>query len=88
MAALVLATRDRALAGGLAPAATLLVFEAGACSSSSNRRFGGAPISWLHVWVPFALPVVAPAQLGYGLISKRIDWRGRAYDLDAHARLA
>ena len=32
--------------------------------------------------------LMIPAQLGYGLISKRVEWRGRAYNLDVKARLA
>jgi ceramide glucosyltransferase len=70
----------------LAPATALALFEASMLRI--NEKFGGARIGWRHWWVPFALPVVAPAQLGYGLINKRVEWRGRAYDLDAHARLA
>ncbi|MGZ3425959.1 MAG: hypothetical protein ACXVCV_04875, partial [Polyangia bacterium] len=70
----------------LAPAAALAVFEVSLLTI--NKQFGGAKVGWKHLWVPFALPVVAPAQLAYGMIDKRVDWRGRAYDLDAHARLA
>ena len=70
----------------LGPATALGVFEASLLLI--NRQFGGAPVGWRHLWVPFALPVVAPAQLAYGLIDKRVDWRGRAYDLDMRARLA
>ena len=70
----------------LGPAIALGVFEASLLVI--NKRFGGAPVVWRHLWVPLALPVVAPAQLAYGLVDKRVDWRGRAYDLDVHARLA
>jgi ceramide glucosyltransferase len=70
----------------LAPAAALAVFEASLLAI--NKKFGGAPVRWQHLWVPFALPVIAPVQYGYGLVNKKVDWRGRAYDLDAHARLA
>jgi ceramide glucosyltransferase len=86
MAALVLALGSHHYLLALAPAAALAVFEASLLSI--NKRFGGAPVAWHHLWVPFALPVIAPAQLGYGLVNKKVDWRGRAYDLDAHARLA
>jgi ceramide glucosyltransferase len=86
MATLVLALATGHFLAALAPAAALAVFEASLLTI--NKQFGGAPVSWKHLWVPFALPVVAPAQLAYGLIDKRVDWRGRAYDLDAHARLA
>jgi hypothetical protein len=53
-----------------------------------NKEFGGAPVPLRYLWVPFMLPLVAPAQLAYGLVDKRVDWRGRAYDLDVNARLA
>jgi ceramide glucosyltransferase len=85
-AVLVMALATHHWLAALAPAAALAVFEMSLLNI--NKRFGGAPVSWKHLWVPFALPVVAPAQLAYGLIDKRVDWRGRAYDLDAHARLA
>ena len=86
MAALVLALATHHWLAALAPAVALLAFETSMLAI--NKRFGGAPVGWRHLWVPFALPVVAPLQLGYGLINKRVDWRGRAYDLDARARLA
>jgi ceramide glucosyltransferase len=85
-AALALALVTQHWLAALAPAAALAVFETSLLLI--NKQFGGAPVSWKHLWVPFALPVIAPVQLGYGLVNKKVDWRGRAYDLDAHARLA
>ena len=79
MAALVLATVTGHWLAALAPAATLLVFEASMLLI--NRRFGGAPVPLRYLWAVFALPVVAPAQLAYGLVDKRVEWRGCAYDL-------
>lgn len=70
----------------LAPAAALAVFEASLLAI--NRQFGGAPVPARWLWVPFALPLVAPAQFAWSLVDKKVDWRGRAYDLDVHARLA
>jgi len=70
----------------LGPALALAVFEASLLRI--NAQFGGAKVPARYLWVPFALPMVAPAQLAYGLVDKRVDWRGRAYDLDVHARLA
>jgi len=70
----------------LGPAVALAVFEASLLTI--NKQFGGAPVQARYLWVPFALPMVAPAQLAYGLVDKKVDWRGRAYDLDVHARLA
>ena len=86
MAALVMALGSHHWLAALAPAAALAIFEASLLRI--NQQFGGAPVRWRHLWVPFMLPMVAPAQLAYGLVDKRVDWRGRAYDLDAHARLA
>jgi ceramide glucosyltransferase len=86
MLALVLALGTHHWLAALGPAAALAVFEASLLAI--NKQFGGAPVRWRHLWVPFALPMVAPAQLAYGLVDKKIDWRGRAYDLDVHARLA
>lgn len=85
-AALVLALMTHHYLLALAPAAALATFEASLLAL--NKQFGGAPVPSKYLWVPFMLPLVAPAQLAYGLIDKRVDWRGRAYDLDAHARLA
>jgi ceramide glucosyltransferase len=85
-ATLALALTTHHWLAALAPAAALAVFEVSMLTI--NKQFGGAKVGWKHLWVPFALPVVAPAQLAYGMIDKRVDWRGRAYDLDAHARLA
>lgn len=86
MAALVLALVSHHFFAALAPAAALAVFEASLLTI--NKQFGGAPVPAKYLWVPFMLPLVAPAQLAYGLVDKKVDWRGRAYDLDAHARLA
>jgi ceramide glucosyltransferase len=85
-AALLMALATHHWLAALGPAAALAVFEASLLSI--NARFGGAPVPWRYLWVPFMLPLVGPAQLAYGLVDKRVDWRGRAYDLDAHARLA
>jgi len=84
--ALVLALATHHWLAALGPAVALAVFEASLLRI--NKQFGGAPVRLRHLWVPFALPVVAPAQLAYGLVDKKVDWRGRAYDLDVHARLA
>jgi hypothetical protein len=53
-----------------------------------GRRFGGAHVEPRYWWVPFFLVVIAPVEAGISLVHKRVNWRGRAYDLDAHARLA
>ncbi|HEY2743485.1 MAG TPA: glycosyltransferase [Polyangia bacterium] len=85
-AALAMALGTHHWAAAVAPAAALAAFEASLLLV--NRKFGGARVRMRHLWVPFMLPVVAPAQLAYGLVDRKVDWRGRAYDLDAQARLA
>jgi ceramide glucosyltransferase len=85
-AALLLALAGHHWLLAAAPALALVIFEASLLAI--NKRFGGAPVAWRYLWVPFMLPVTAPAQLAYGLVDKRVDWRGRAYDLDMNARLA
>jgi ceramide glucosyltransferase len=70
----------------VAPAAALLAFEVSLLML--NRRFGGAPVAPRHLWMPFMIPVLAPYQTVSAMFCKRVDWRGRAYDLDVNARLA
>jgi ceramide glucosyltransferase len=86
MAALVMAVGAHHWLLALAPALALFVFLASLLSI--NKRFGGAPVPWRYLWVPFAIPLTAPAELALGMFDKKVDWRGRAYDLDVHARLA
>lgn len=52
-----------------------------------HRKMGGQPIAWRHLWVPAVLPLVGGAVMLSALFSKRVDWRGRIYQLDARARL-
>jgi ceramide glucosyltransferase len=73
-------------AAALGPMAALLVFQTSIVGIA--QRFGGARVRLRHFWVPFLLPVVAPIQVGFSALYKRVDWRGRAYELDANARLA
>lgn len=69
----------------LGPLVALCAFEWSMLSL--NRVFGGAKVAARYYWVVLALPVVAPLQIGVSLVHKRVDWRGRAYDLDLQARL-
>jgi ceramide glucosyltransferase len=70
----------------LFPAAALVGF--GASLARINRRFGGARVDRRWLWLPFAIPVIAPGCVATTLFNKQVDWRGRAYELDAQARLA
>jgi ceramide glucosyltransferase len=70
----------------LAPAAALIAFEASMLRI--NAIFGGAPVGVQHLWMPFMIPVLAPFETLSAMVSKKVEWRGRAYDLDVKARLA
>ncbi|MGZ3439177.1 MAG: glycosyltransferase [Polyangia bacterium] len=52
-----------------------------------HRLFGGKPIPLRHAWMAFAVPVGGPIIMASILLHRRVAWRGRAYDLDASARL-
>jgi ceramide glucosyltransferase len=85
-AALALALYTHHWLAALGPALALAAFQWSVLAI--GRRFGGAPVAPRHFWVPFFLPVIAPIQMGVSLVNPRVDWRGRAYEVDAHARLA
>jgi ceramide glucosyltransferase len=73
-------------AAALLPALALV-----ACGVSLARlqiRFGGAPVAMRHWWVPMSIFVISPAVLVACLVHRQVTWRGRAYALDAAARLA
>jgi ceramide glucosyltransferase len=69
----------------LAPAMALAAFEASLLAL--NRTFGGAPVATRHLWMPFMIPILAPIETVWALLNKKVEWRGRAYDLDVNARL-
>jgi ceramide glucosyltransferase len=74
------------LMAALAPIAGLLAF--GTSLLLIGRKFGGAPVALRHVWLPFLIPILAPACLVSTWVNRSVDWRGRAYEVDAQARLA
>ena len=53
-----------------------------------GQQFGGAPVPPRWWWLPFLIPVVAPACIISTWLDNTVDWRGRAYELDTQARLA
>jgi hypothetical protein len=55
---------------------------------SVGRHFGGAAVPARWWGLPFLIPVIAPACIVSTWIDSTVDWRGRAYTVDAHARLA
>src|SRR5215471_733352 len=83
-----------ALAASLAirsPAATLLSAAAlcavVASQVSLQRLFGGPKIAVRHLWVPAVLPLLAGAVALSTRVYRRVDWRGRSYNLDRATRL-
>jgi ceramide glucosyltransferase len=70
----------------LLPLAALLLF--GASLARLARAFGGAPVAPRHAWMTLALFLISPLVLLATLVHRRVNWRGRAYALDAAARLA
>jgi ceramide glucosyltransferase len=73
----------------LAAGAALAAFAAvGWNLLSLQRSYGGAPIPLRFAWTPWVLFLLAPAILVGNLLRKKVVWRGREYQLDAHASLA
>jgi ceramide glucosyltransferase len=70
----------------LVPLSALAVFALG--FRALDEQLGGAPIPLRWLWVALAVPFVAPFELVSMALVKQVDWRGRAYALDAQARLA
>jgi ceramide glucosyltransferase len=70
----------------LLPAAGLVAYAASI--ARLQRAFGGEPVRARFCWLPFAIPVMAPAMLLACLVHREVTWRGRAYALGAQARLA
>jgi ceramide glucosyltransferase len=52
-----------------------------------QSRFGGPPVAVKHLWIPVVLPIVAALVTLSTKINRRVDWRGRSYNLDASAKL-
>lgn len=85
-AALLVALYAHHWLAAVGPALALVAFQASVVRI--GRLFGGAALKLRHAWVPLMVPVIAPIEAGVSRLYKRIDWRGRAYELDANARLA
>ena len=52
-----------------------------------QRACHGPRIRLTQLWVPAVLPLVAAFVALSARLNRRVDWRGRSYDLDAEARL-
>ncbi|HVP62495.1 MAG TPA: glycosyltransferase [Myxococcaceae bacterium] len=55
--------------------------------SSLQRACHGPAIALHQLWVPAVLPLVSGLVALSARVDRRVDWRGRSYDLDGEARL-
>ena len=53
-----------------------------------HESLGGAALPWRHRWVAAGLLLAAPAIYLSIFLRRKVDWRGRSYDLDASSRLS
>jgi ceramide glucosyltransferase len=53
-----------------------------------QRQYGGAPIPARWAWTPFAIFLIAPFILVQNLLRRKVEWRGRIYQLGASDALA
>jgi hypothetical protein len=53
-----------------------------------QRGYGGESIPSKYLWAPFAFYLVSPVVLLQNTLKKKVEWRGRAYDVTATAALA
>src|SRR5262249_51982559 len=53
-----------------------------------QERFGGAPIRLRHLWFVLGVYLLAPIIFALARARRAVLWRGRAYHLNAEARLA
>jgi len=55
--------------------------------TSLQRAYRGPRIALHQLWVPAVLPLIGGMVQIAAKLNRRVDWRGRSYDLDAEARL-
>jgi hypothetical protein len=79
-----------ALGAGLWGAAALAFVAIGLSAWSQEalqRAYHGPPIAVHQLWVPAVLPLIGGLVALAAKLNRRVDWRGRSYDLDGEARL-
>ena len=77
-----------ATGNGAAAAAALLAIAFSVYTQASLQRAYHGPRIRLHqLWVPAVLPLIGGMVQIAAKLNRRVDWRGRSYDLDAEARL-
>jgi hypothetical protein len=79
-----LATGNVAMA--LVPAAALTVQSASLFIL--QRRYGGAPIPARWFWTPIAFYLISPVILVQNMLKRKVEWRGREYQLGKSDALA
>jgi len=55
--------------------------------ASLQRAYRGPRIALHQLWVPAVLPLLAGLVAIAARVNRRVDWRGRSYELDGEARL-
>lgn len=55
--------------------------------ASLQVAYRGPPIAVHQLWVPAVIPILGALVALAAKLNRRVDWRGRSYDLDADARL-
>lgn len=55
--------------------------------ASLQRAYHGPRIRLHQLWVPAVIPLIGGMVQMAAKLNRRVDWRGRSYDLDAKARL-
>ena len=55
--------------------------------ASLQRAYHGPSIAVHQLWVPAVIPLLGGVVAIAARLNRRVDWRGRSYDLDAEARL-
>jgi hypothetical protein len=55
--------------------------------ASLQRAYHGPRIRLHQLWVPAVIPLIGGMVQIAAKLNRRVDWRGRSYDLDGEARL-
>jgi len=73
--------------GAAAVTALLAIAFSVYTQASLQRAYHGPRIRLHQLWVPAVIPLVGGMVQIAAKLNRRVDWRGRSYDLDAEARL-
>ena len=83
----VLATAVATANGAAAVTALLAIAFSVYTQASLQRAYHGPRIRLHQLWVPAVIPLIGGMVQIAAKLNRRVDWRGRSYDLDAEARL-